>query len=247
MVAHNPDPGRYEVRFLIIWSNENQDPFLTKSQVFDFSVLCIDMSEAQLSIYEKLDWNKCQELYDTGLTIRDLKPYGYSFSAVTWARRNNKMKVRSRYESIKISNRKGKIDYSVFRTDDFRARMSKYGGCKNNGCGKCKWIQYTNNRGIVCNLQGTWELKFAKFLDSKNVNWERNKIGYKYSYNSKDYSYFPDFVLVDVNIFIEVKGYEIDRDKAKWSQFPFTLLVVKKKEMKDLDKWWNENNLSGNS
>jgi hypothetical protein len=48
--------------------------------------------------------------------------------------------------------------------------------------------------------------------------------------------YFPDFFLEDLNLYIEIKGYETDRDKAKWSQFPQRLRVIRKKEICDIQK-----------
>jgi hypothetical protein len=39
---------------------------------------------------------------------------------------------------------------------------------------------------------------------------------------------------------VEVKGYETEKDRAKWKQFPFKLLVVKKQEIQDLTSWWNK-------
>jgi len=194
------------------------------------------------SIYEKFDWNKCQVLYDTGLTCKELISFGFPVNATLWASRNKRIKLRSRYESMKISHRMGKVCYDSFRTEKFRKQMSKYGGYKEHS-GKCKWISYINKKGKSINLQGTWELKMAKFLDDKNINWDKNKIGYKYHFNGKEYNYFPDFVLPDLNIFIEVKGYEREKDKEKWSQFPMKLLIVKKKEISDLNKWWKNINI----
>lgn len=37
--------------------------------------------------------------------------------------------------------------------------------------------------------------------------------------------------------YIEVKGYETELDWAKWSQFNEKLIVIKKKELGELDEW----------
>ena len=36
--------------------------------------------------------------------------------------------------------------------------------------------------------------------------------------------------------YVEVKGYETDRDKAKWNQFPKKLLIIKKNEINAIRK-----------
>lgn len=38
------------------------------------------------------------------------------------------------------------------------------------------------------------------------------------------------------NLYIEIKGYETERDKAKWKQFPKKLKIVRKKEIYEIRK-----------
>jgi hypothetical protein len=45
----------------------------------------------------------------------------------------------------------------------------------------------------------------------------------------KDSCYTPDFFLLEQNLYIEVKGYKVLRDEARWSQFPFKLKVLGEK------------------
>lgn len=68
-------------------------------------------------------------------------------------------------------------------------------------------------------LHGTWELNFAKFLDSKNIKWERPNIQVEYIFEDQKHYYTPDFYLVDFNIYIETKGYPVKRDFKKWEYF----------------------------
>ena len=44
--------------------------------------------------------------------------------------------------------------------------------------------------------------------------------------------YFPDFYLPKYKLYIEVKGYETKRDRAKWKNFPKKLLILKNNEIK---------------
>ncbi len=191
------------------------------------------------SIYEKLNWTKCQDLYDSGLMWRDLKTHGYTNDALSWAIKHKILKMRSTSESLKLLHKSGKINYDVYRTKKHREKMSKFGGYKENS-GRCKHIKFIKKDGIIVNLQGSWENRLAEFLDVKNIMWDRNKIGYKYLYQNKEKLYFPDFYLKDFNVFIEVKGYETNKDKEKWRQFPFKLIVVKKKEIENLELWFQE-------
>ena len=43
--------------------------------------------------------------------------------------------------------------------------------------------------------------------------------------------YTPDFWLEEHNVYLEVKGYETDLDRCKWSQFTAPLIVWKKAEI----------------
>jgi hypothetical protein len=57
-------------------------------------------------------------------------------------------------------------------------------------------------------VQGTYELKYAKYLNENNKKWTREKnINLRYIKNGIKKTYYPDFYLVDENIYIETKGY----------------------------------------
>lgn len=69
-------------------------------------------------------------------------------------------------------------------------------------------------------LYGEWELNFAKYLDNKNIIWERPTKSFDYVYKNETHKYFPDFYLPDYDLYIEIKGYPTSRDFAKWDSFP---------------------------
>jgi hypothetical protein len=187
--------------------------------------------------YKNLDWIKCQELNDNGKSWRELKKYGYTSGSLSWAIKNKKIKLKPGCEVLKLAHKEGRIDYSPWRTEKFRKNQSQFGGLKENS-GRCKHISYTKKDGTVVKIQGSWEEKLVKFLDDNNINWNRNRVGYKYLFENKEHLYFPDFYLMDYEIYVEVKGYETDRDREKWKQFPFKLHIVKKQEIQDLTSWW---------
>jgi len=196
-----------------------------------------NLSTNPKSKYEEMNWKLWQTQYDSGLSWNEIK--GFSNDAVDWARKNGKIKTRTVSEAHKMAWKMGKIDPSVYRTPEHRKIMSRFGGLKPNA-GRCKHIKYTSIDGHVVDLQGSWELKLVEFLDKLKITWKRNKVGYKYEFKGKEHLYFPDFYLPTKQIYIEVKGYETDKDRAKWNQFPFELIVVKKQEIQDLTAWWNK-------
>jgi hypothetical protein len=79
-------------------------------------------------------------------------------------------------------------------------------------------------------LKGTWEVETAKWLDAQNISWTNVITGIEYEWNNSTHLYYPDFYLPKFNCYIEVKGYERDRDKAKWTSIN-NLVVLKQKEI----------------
>lgn len=98
-------------------------------------------------------------------------------------------------------------------------------------------MQFQNQRifrykGVV--LQSTWEYLYARFLDKNSIKWVRPKEGFIYTYKDRLHRYFPDFYLPEQDIYIEVKGRIIERDKAKWASFPRKLQILQKSELLEL-------------
>jgi hypothetical protein len=96
--------------------------------------------------------------------------------------------------------------------------------------GRTKQIEYD---GIK--FHGKWELDFYKWCVQNKIQIRKCQEFFEYEWNGKR-KYFPDFYLNDYELYVEIKGYETDRDKAKWSQFPKKLRVIKKKEIYDIRK-----------
>ena len=83
-------------------------------------------------------------------------------------------------------------------------------------------------------LDGTWELKYAQYLDDNNIKWERPKTSFEYIFEEEIRNYFPDFYLPELNKFVEIKGRERSKDQAKWMQFPYKLTVLRRKDLINL-------------
>ena len=193
--------------------------------------------------YEKMPWNRFQQIIDLGGTWRGLQLKGCSSKSLSWAVANGRLKLRTGSDAAKLAWKSGTHDVRKYRTPEHRKLMSRFGGIKPNA-GRCEHIKYVMKSGITTDIQGSWELQFVSFLDKYNIIWGRNKVGYKYLFEGKEHLYFPDFWLKDFDVYVEVKGYETEKDRAKWKQFPFKLLIVKKQEIQDLITWWKlQNNL----
>lgn len=87
-------------------------------------------------------------------------------------------------------------------------------------------------KGIYCN--SSWELAYVIYNLDHNVNFIRNKNGFKYIYEGSEHTYFPDFYLVDSDTYVEIKGYKDNKAKAKESQFKHNLIMLEYNEMQPI-------------
>ena len=73
-------------------------------------------------------------------------------------------------------------------------------------------------RGYLDNIffMSTWELAYYIFMKDKGHNIVRCPIKFNYEYQGKQHRYTPDF-LVDDTLIVEVKGWETDLDKLKYT------------------------------
>ena len=96
--------------------------------------------------------------------------------------------------------------------------------------GRTKQIEYD---GIK--FQGQWELDFYRWAKDQGLAPKRPDRSFRYVWNGERW-YHPDFYLPKLDTYVEVKGYETDRDRAKWSQFPEKLVIIKGQQIKDIKK-----------
>ena len=94
--------------------------------------------------------------------------------------------------------------------------------------GRVKHYEYKGYR-----IDGLWELEVAKYLDNKNIKWEKPNHGFEYKWNNSIHLYFPDFYLPEYNYYIEVKGYQRERDIYKWKSVD-KLIIIKAKEINQI-------------
>lgn len=82
-------------------------------------------------------------------------------------------------------------------------------------------------------LYGTWEVKFAMFLDEKGYKWSRPRESFSYYYD-RERHYTPDFYLDDFQTYVEIKGWKTQKDEAKWKYFPYPLIVLSGSDLSKL-------------
>ena len=82
---------------------------------------------------------------------------------------------------------------------------------------RSKQSVYVKKDGSKVKMDSTWEVAMATKLDELGIKWERDasmKLPYVMRAGRKR-NYIPDFLLPDLDLYIEVKGYWSDKDKHK--------------------------------
>lgn len=103
-----------------------------------------------------------------------------------------------------------------------------------NVCGRTERIEVEMAGGNNTVVHGKWERDVAHYLNRKGIRWTNDVSGFSYRWNGSEHQYFPDFHLPEHDCYIEVKGYERDRDHAKWSAFPEPLIVIRRAEIEEI-------------
>lgn len=84
-------------------------------------------------------------------------------------------------------------------------------------------------------LQGRWEVAFYTWAKEQGLNPQRSTESFAYTWQGERW-YHPDFYLPTLDLYVEVKGYETDRDRAKWLHFPKKLAIIRAKEIEEIRK-----------
>lgn len=108
---------------------------------------------------------------------------------------------------------------------------------KNNVSGRVKIYEIISTTGVT-KVKGRWELRVAEFLNTNKIRWSNAIVPFDYYWNNKWHLYFPDFYLIDYDVYIEVKGYKTDRDLAKWQSVNRELLIIDKYNIDSLEKYF---------
>ena len=97
-----------------------------------------------------------------------------------------------------------------------------------NFCGRAKKSLYKDEW-----MHSSWELLFAVWMDEHNIKWTKKVRYFEYEWNDAIRKYFPDFYLADLDLYVEVKGYQTDRDIQKWKSVS-NLIVLTERHIKQI-------------
>jgi len=183
----------------------------------------------------KYDWEFIQSEYDNGMSHSQLYvTYGVSPGAIRMAIKRGVFKSRNRSDAGNLHNlTKAPVKHSdEFKETQRKRIISRYESGWMPKSGRCKKYKHISPIAGEVLLDGTWELAVAKWLDEMNYNWKRNTKRFQYvNLKNKISHYTPDFWVEELNGYLEVKGYETELDRCKWSQFVDPLTVWKRNEL----------------
>ena len=186
---------------------------------------------------KKYNWNFIQSEYNKGMSQSQLyQIYGVSPRAIVLATMRGDFVSRNKRDAGNLHNlTKEPIKHSEeFKLSQRNRIIARYETGWMPKAGRCKKYKYVSPIAGEIYLDGTWELAVAKWLDENQYNWKRNTKRFQYI-NLKGLisHYVPDFWVEELGGYLEVKGYETDLDRCKWSQFNETLIVWKRKDLKE--------------
>ena len=75
----------------------------------------------------------------------------------------------------------------------------------------------------------SWELAWIVYNLDHEIEFERNRKRFPYTYDDEKHNWVPDFKIGDT--YIEIKGQITKCDLAKWEYFPESLTVIGPKEI----------------
>ena len=147
--------------------------------------------------------------------------------------------VKEKFRNVCINRNKSswmieksrKARLGIPLTDEHKKKISQnhadVSGKNNPAYGKSYPIKkalYTNSDGTIAIwMRSTWEVKYAKYLDVLNIEWEYEKrtfdITYQWENENKEGTYTPDFYLGALNEYSEIKGFWRGKGKPKFEAF----------------------------
>lgn len=94
-----------------------------------------------------------------------------------------------------------------------RTKILRYLLMKGLSMDRRGWKKKFFYKGVV--FKSSWEVKVAKWLDSMNIRWEYETEAFETSVGW----YWPDFKLIGMGEYLEVKGYLDDVSRKKMNDF----------------------------
>lgn len=138
-----------------------------------------------------------------------------------------KLKISSREKNKEYWTEEKRKEHSLKMANIAKEKPESYS--INNVSGRVKIYEYNGFK-----LKGKWELSVAKMLDESNIKWTNILQPFPYFWKDGWHLYFPDFYLTELDIYIEVKGYQRERDLIKWKSVNKKLIILKEEELNKL-------------
>lgn len=140
--------------------------------------------------------------------------------------RDKLREITTQRNLIYWSTEENKKKHSKIMSDVVKMYPDSYSSSNVNG--RVKKVDY---KGIK--LDSSWEYIVAETLDYNSIKWVRPTVGFEYNWNNSTHLYFPDFYLPEYDLYIEVKGYEREKDRKKYTSV-CNLILIKQDEIKNI-------------
>ena len=128
----------------------------------------------------------------------------------------NKGKTKENNDSVKAAADKLKGRPSLMKGKHYSKKFDNSRGLSGGvrkGAGRGKRGSY---KGFWCD--SSWELAFLIYSLDHDIPITRNTESFTYTFEGKTHRYYPDFKINGK--YIEIKGFDTDKTKAKIEQFP---------------------------
>lgn len=189
---------------------------------------CIKCNRDITSQGYKQHFNTCD---GSGILKRERPKKGKSWKNDYWKGKKlsqeHKNKIKESFRIKKINGIESNIVKWMKDNPELHKKVSSIGGGIKEGTGIGKKGRYL---GYWCD--SSWELAYVIYCLDNNIEIKRNTKAFNYNFNNKINKYYPDFI-VEGN-YVEIKGYETERDKEKIKQFPLKIKVLYKKDLEHI-------------
>lgn len=183
----------------------------------------------------KYDYQKIQELYDSGLSITKVcESSGMSPARFNALVKQGHLVTRTRSSAAKLNGGTGFCSPDYLGSIQHRLDSSKGGGYK-PGSGRSKGEFRIDGYGVKTWLQSSYETRLADIMTQNGILWCRPK-PLSYNDGEKDRKYYPDFFLPDHTMYLDTKNdylAKVDAGKIEQvrNQHGIQLFIITQKQI----------------